>query len=534
MPRVFSRGDWEPFSKSYGCCDRTYWAWKFTDFPGARFQEAAYALASLYTSPWPDNPFYQNPKALRRAGAVMRYWQSIQCADGSYNEAYPHEHSLAATAFTAFYVGEALSLLAGHLPEEQVRSLRDTLARCGDWLIANDESHGVLSNHLAAAAAAMTVIHLNSNDARHADRARHFLARIFRHQSEEGWYEEYGGADPGYQTHGTFYLARIWQLTGDAQLLESLVKANRFLAHCIHPNGSLGGEYGSRNTEFFFPAAFEILSNVCESGKAIAAFMRDCLRRQAAAGLAAVDAFNLFPMLNNYLFAAANADADLQPAVQLPFQQAGQWDFPRAGLHMRGTQRYYAVLGTSKGGVLKVFGKDGSYYSDCGYWVKLAHGLIATSQTLQLSPPVERDGDEFVVETRFSFLKQKLMSPTLFLAFRLFNLGPGRFRRLGYWVKKCLVAALVTKAKAAPLSLRRRVQFGDDYVRISDAITLDGGDKAVSLGCDDKFSAIHMGSSRYFQWQDMGPSWFEPARPGREIQELNESGRLIIEKNFEL
>lgn len=166
--------------------------------------------------------------------------------------------------------------------------------------------------------------------------------------------------------------------------------------------------------------------------------------------------------------------------------------------------------------------------------MKLAHGLIATSQTLQLSPPVERDGDEFVVETRFSFLKQKLMSPTLFLAFRLFNLGPGRFRRLGYWVKKCLVAALVTKAKAAPLSLRRRVQFGDDYVRISDAITLDGGDKAVSLGCDDKFSAIHMGSSRYFQWQDMGPSWFEPARPGREIQELNESGRLIIEKNFEL
>lgn len=69
LPRVFSRGDWEPFSKSYGCCDRTYWAWKFTDFPGARFQEAAYALASLYTSPWPDNPFTKTP---RLSGAPAR------------------------------------------------------------------------------------------------------------------------------------------------------------------------------------------------------------------------------------------------------------------------------------------------------------------------------------------------------------------------------------------------------------------------------------------------------------------------------
>ena len=35
----------EPRSPTAGCCDRTYWAWKFVDFPGARFQEALCVLS---------------------------------------------------------------------------------------------------------------------------------------------------------------------------------------------------------------------------------------------------------------------------------------------------------------------------------------------------------------------------------------------------------------------------------------------------------------------------------------------------------
>ena len=38
-PRVLGMLDRESLSPTYGCLDRTYWAWKFTDFPGARFQE---------------------------------------------------------------------------------------------------------------------------------------------------------------------------------------------------------------------------------------------------------------------------------------------------------------------------------------------------------------------------------------------------------------------------------------------------------------------------------------------------------------
>ncbi|MGH9769012.1 MAG: hypothetical protein ACREAB_16400, partial [Blastocatellia bacterium] len=47
-PRALSLMDREAMSPTAGCCDRSYWAWKFVDFPGARFQEALCALGFLY------------------------------------------------------------------------------------------------------------------------------------------------------------------------------------------------------------------------------------------------------------------------------------------------------------------------------------------------------------------------------------------------------------------------------------------------------------------------------------------------------
>src|ERR1043166_2976055 len=110
-PRVLSLMDREALSPTAGCCDRTYWAWKFVDFPGARFQEALCVLSFLYATPFAGNPYADNPRLLEWITYGLRYWSPIQYADGSFDEAYPFERSLAATAFTTFYVGEALGFL---------------------------------------------------------------------------------------------------------------------------------------------------------------------------------------------------------------------------------------------------------------------------------------------------------------------------------------------------------------------------------------------------------------------------------------
>ena len=68
----------------------------------------------------------------------------------------------------------------------------------------------MLSNHQAVAASALYnagVIYGNSD---FIERSNYFLNKILEKQSHEGWFEEYGGPDIGYQTHGCFYLAVLW------------------------------------------------------------------------------------------------------------------------------------------------------------------------------------------------------------------------------------------------------------------------------------------------------------------------------------
>ena len=74
------------------------------------------------------------------------------------------------------------------------------------------------------------------------------------------WPLEYDGFDPGYETLGIQYLARYWEKTRDARVLASLRRAVAFFAHAVHPDGSVGGAYGSRHTRLYFPAGFEILA----------------------------------------------------------------------------------------------------------------------------------------------------------------------------------------------------------------------------------------------------------------------------------
>src|SRR5262249_27556211 len=156
---------------------RLYWCWKFTDFPGARFQEGVFTLAHLYTTQLAENPLYQEPRVLRWIEAGLAFWRRLQRGDGSFAQAHPFEHSPAATACTGFYVGEACLRTRDALPDSE--QTVGSFARAGAWLCENDERHGVLSNHLAAAAVALHVIFRITGQARFERRSWHFVERIY-------------------------------------------------------------------------------------------------------------------------------------------------------------------------------------------------------------------------------------------------------------------------------------------------------------------------------------------------------------------
>ncbi len=506
MPRLLSRMDRENPSKTFGCFDRTFWGWKFTDFAGSRFQEALYAMTWFYSHEIEENLYYKNPKILSWILAGLRYWQTLQHNDGSLDEAYPFERSLAATAFTSFYLGEAFLIIEQEIPAELKNSLIKTFFRCADWLCTNDEHHGVLSNHLAVAAAALEIISRISKEQKYSKRGQYFINRILSCQSSEGWYEEYGGADFGYQTHGTFYLARYWQLTKDETLLQSLKKANEFIAYFVHPNHTLGGEYGSRNTSFYFPAGYEILAPVCDKSKSIALFMRESVKNQRAAGLDMMDSYNFCPLLNNYLF-AADAEITETALSRLPFMEDNlHIEFPKAGLLVHISNSYQAIFAPSKGGVVKVYDKNKNIlsYSDCGYWAEIPGNKKISSQSFSLDNKAAYDASSASVVTPFARIKQKVMSPVLFMGFRAFTLTVGRHKALGLFIKQLLVKILVSGRATSPCSLTRKIEFTQTTVKISDSIDAPADYNSLIFMQDAKFSTIHMGSARYYQPDELG------------------------------
>ncbi|MCH8332084.1 MAG: hypothetical protein IH946_12060 [Bacteroidetes bacterium] len=497
IPQVLSQIDREPFSLTYGCGDRVYWCWKFTDFPGARFQEYIYTLAWLYSNHTFDNEWRGNNQLLRMIEAGFDYWASIQYDNGGFDEAYPFENSLAATAFTTFYLTEAWELVRNDISEPATNRFLSTLKKAGTWLSKNDELHGILSNHLAAAAAACYNAGSILNDAVISKRCDHFLDRIYAHQSEEGWYEEYGGADAGYQTHGSFYLARIWQKSASEQLLGSLKKANHFLSYFIHPDGSLGGEYCSRDTMFYYPAAFEMLYAESAEGAAIADHQYTMIGEQRTVGLEMMDAYNLFPVLNNYIFAyneRLERGDNGSKAAALPYEGVVDNYFESAGIYVRSNEKYYSIVGVSKGGVVRIWNKVTKKlaFQSAGYVIKDGKNYLS-SQSFGASTTTRVD-DSISISAGFVKVNRKVFNPWLFGAFRIFMLTIGRFSSVAYRMKRMLVKALVNKENTNyKFKLEREVRYNLDSITINDKLTPEGI-KAQHL---DKFSTIHMGSSRY-------------------------------------
>jgi hypothetical protein len=487
----------EGYGNTVGSFDRTWWCWKFTDFSASRFQEGIYSLCWMVAHP--EAHEHDEEHLLKLIEQALLFWRGLQHKNGAFDEAYPYEYSLAATAFTAFYIGEGLALILDKLDAKTQRMALDTIGAAAQWLADNGEFHGVLSNHLAAAAGALHVAYRLLKKEDFAKARERYLAQIWQHQDkDEGWMLEYGGADPGYQSHGLFYLAQIYVSADPAtkrRMYEPLSKALAFQKYFLHPDGSFGGEYASRGTCFAFPAAFEILAPEFEDARALTPHLRAFIKRQKIIGPSDMDRWNLFPMLNNYLFAhdAALKSKAMDKEVPLfwqwgddvkHFEKAGIW------LHKKGA---LLTIISSLGGTVKQWNCDSGklLYSDCGY-VVFGQRAIYSSQNARSDFKIE--GEKITVKTSFSSLPQTVMSPFKFLLFRGFTLTLGRLPRVAKAVKNILVKVLIKNKKTCDITLQR-------VIDVSGGLHIQDNISGLASEQDIKAVAhhvpVHMGSARY-------------------------------------
>ena len=245
--RLLSEGNLDPYSPAYGCFDRRFWGWKIADFPEATVQRNAYPLAWLLEHPDPRSSI-QVELLTEVVLAALRFSACIQHRDGSFDQAFPHEHSFGATAFLLHSLLEAFRIIRDKAAAGDAPLVEGCLRRAADFLCCHDEQHGRISNHIAGAALSLLAAGDYFDEPRYKKRSHELIDRVLGSQSGEGWFPEYEGSDPGYQSLCLYYLAKIYRRRSETRLKRALKSAVEFLSWFVHPDGTFAGEYGSRRT----------------------------------------------------------------------------------------------------------------------------------------------------------------------------------------------------------------------------------------------------------------------------------------------
>ncbi len=502
MPRLLALLDREPQSASFGSFDREHWGWKFRDFPLTMLQTAIYPLALLWRHAFSGNSYYRQTRLLGWIEAGIKDTCGRQHRNGAFDSVAPYTLSNGVTLAIVHCLTEVLRVLGDDLSSETVDLIRVTARRACEFALPGREDYAFVSNHHALFALAWLNAAELFHDAKYEKRAEETIDDVLRHQSSDGWYCEYGGADPGYESLGILYLAKYWQRTRSPRLLESLRRSIDFYSHCVHPDGSVGGAYGSRHTQLYFPAGFEILAAEVPLAASIAAFLRERIVRGNVLTLPVSDPENLACLASAYLEAGLACKTEfLEPPLGLPCESLlGCRRFLDSGLVFIGTHHYYAAISTTKGGVCRIFDRKTQQiaYEDSGY-VVAARGRRWSSQHLGLGKMANgASDDELVCEAVFSEIRQELPTPAKFLLLRLLNLTLFRNRAIGEWLQAVIIRTLIRKAKAGPLRLRRSVNFGPEKISFRDQIDLTKPIRIRNLALPRSFLSIHMGSAKYF------------------------------------
>ena len=493
IPALLSHADRDARSPTYGLFDRRYWAWSFSDMPAPRAQEAVLPLAVAY-----QGGAYRGRAELRAwIGAGIDAWARLAHADGSLDEAYPSERSWGATAFTACAVAETLELVGAELePAVRARGI-EALARAARFLADHEETHGTLSNHLAAGAAALALARRLTGETAFDAAADLLFDRISRAASPEGGLREYAGVDPGYQSHALGYLAIYAGERAPSHTTPLLSRAVELLAWTMGPDGALAGEIGSRDTAFFFPSGVERLAASLPLAGALASRARAAVRGRRVPGLGEMDAPNWIPMLASYA-RAHRAWRALDDVSALPADGEGERWMPGAGLLARNTARYHALVAADKGGVVSALGRDGTSFVASGW----ATG-DATSQWMGAEVEAPQDGVIRVV-TPFRVRRDRAPGVGEHLGLRLASTTLGRTALGARAIKGLLVHRLVDREVRAPLRLDRTILLSRDAIEIRDRVTWED-ERPADLAPVERITSIHMGSARYFQPRELAP-----------------------------
>jgi hypothetical protein len=516
IPKILTLQDRNPHSPTYGCFDRNLWHYKIIDFPSGMAQESVWPLALACTIDAPGNPFFQQQAMREWIVAGILYAARHAHADGSCDDYFPYERAAGAAAFSLLACLEAYQRLG--LGDDEMRRFFQKRA---DWLAAHEES-GRLTNHQALIVLCLDLAGRVLRTDRWDEPKRRRLQRVFEWQNEEGWFQEYEGCDPGYHTVTISLLAQLHERAPSPELRASLERAVRFAAEFVHPDGSFGGEYTSRNTYNFFPHGFEIVGRWLPEALAI----NDGVLAGLAKGLGAAygDDHLIQHHVWSYLLAFENYVAE---RPQPPPRPTGRRYFPNAGLLIDRRAGAEMYLTLNKGGSFKFFRDGRLVCSDTQWSLQVDEGRIRNAVGHMVGRyDTAVDADAITVRGRLGWAKQKQMTTFNLLVLRLIMLLGGRF--CSDFIRRLLQKMLITGKAETPFEFERQLTWTDGRLTVRDRLRAPDWSKVTAAGLGSAQTSIYVVMSRTFQAGQLQPFHDVTAQ----VRQLGANRELSIEREF--
>lgn len=505
IPQILSNQDRDPLSPSYGSFDRKYWGWKYKDFSDATLQCAISPLIQIWGLNIPENPYYHHELLFEWITAGVDYLFKIQHSDGGFDQCYPNERAVGNTyeLFDALLI--FLHLTKDKLPDKKWMSVKQNLRKACEFTLAHDEDHGKIANHFALYSYASFKMGYFFDDTRFIKKGEQLLEQTLSLQSSEGWFLEYDGADAGYETRTVYYLAKLATEFSRSDLWEPLAKSlKNFLIYCIHPDGSLGGEYGARNTLLCYPAGFEILADHFPEAKAVVKRIRGGLERSGILSLSALDPDNLIRLAANYLEAHRFLKQADHVTISIPYEQAPLEHFlPEAGLYFKSTPSYYLILNGHKGGTFRLYDKktEKLILSDTSYGGRTKNGAAIGTNLPTNDTTISANDGQIEIRTYFCGILQQNMTPMKMIALRIAGLTVLKVDWVARLFSRYVAHTLFRRRKKYPFALRRLFTLKDQSILIMD--TIENAHCLKEIMGTSFSTSIHMASSKYFCLADL-------------------------------
>ncbi|MBE9043268.1 hypothetical protein IQ255_02385 [Pleurocapsales cyanobacterium LEGE 10410] len=496
IPKILTLLDRNPHSPTYGCFDRTFWQYKVIDFPAGMSQEFVYPLTLAYHCDLPGNIFYQQPMIREWVGAGINYAYVSSHANGSCDDYFPYERAAGAAAFSLLACLESTNLMGLEHSEE----ILDFFRRRADWLATHQES-GRLTNHQALIVLCLELVGRLLKVDRWKTNQQERLEQVLSWQNPEGWFVEYEGCDPGYHTLTISCLARLYELNPSDRLRRAIASAVKLAGEFVHPDGSYGGEYTSRNTYNFFPHGFELVGKWLPEALNI----NDRFLSGLANGLGACYADDRIIGHHTWNYLLAWRDfVPVRPPIKP--RTPGRIYLRQGGILIDRRDNTELYLALNKGGVFKLFRDNKLVVSDTQFSLLVEDGNKRKNAVGHLVDDyqIQLEADRMAIAGNLGWAKQKQMNPRNLIILRLVMLSFGRF--FPNLIRRILQAILIMGKQTAPFKFSRCLTWQNGHWQVADKLTAESWDNviAVDLGCDR--TSIYVVMSRTFQLGQLQPA----------------------------